>query len=102
MTRCSRRNIAKIKCNSALKKINNCKTRRRLETGSEALKLALKLERPRAFLRVASQMTMERGEKGMQIAKGVFKELDTELGAIAQVYSRLEHKLENERRGEQF
>ena len=46
--------------------------------GSEALKLALKLERPRAFLRVASQMTMERGEKGMQIAKGVFKELDTE------------------------
>ena len=46
--------------------------------GSEALKLALKLERPRAFLRVASRMTMERGEKGMQIAKGVFKELDTE------------------------
>jgi U3 small nucleolar RNA-associated protein 13 len=46
--------------------------------GSEALKLALKLERPTAFLRVASRMTMERGEKGMQIAKGVFKELDTE------------------------
>ena len=46
--------------------------------GGEALKLALKLDRPQAFLRVASRMTMERGEKGIQIVISVFKKLDTE------------------------
>ena len=70
--------------------------------GSEALEVGVKIGTTARVLRVASQMTMERGEKGMQIAKGVFQRTRYRgNGAIAQVYSRLEHKLENERRGEQ-